>query len=169
LLATQKNYAIDYDLANWEVEIEERLSYIEAPLTLKYLFNPNKRLRFFIECGVYAGYLIYDQQDFKANYIPENQKFDLRKLSAKYRRNRWNYGIDFGLGGYFKMKTGHVSVQANYFQSLTQVNNPSTRFDNTELMYIYFYLDDDFTINNVAISLGYTKYLSYTVYKGKKE
>jgi hypothetical protein len=168
ILATQKRYGITYEFTNWKVEISEKLTYLDGLLTAKYIFLPKNRLRPFVQGGFLGGYLLYDQNDFTSTYTPTEQSFKLTKLNAIDRRNRPNIGICGGAGAYYKINQGHISLTINYFHSFSQINDPEKRYNYPEQIYTYFYVDDDIILHNMAVSLGYTYYLNYKVYRSKK-
>ncbi|MFM9943940.1 MAG: hypothetical protein ACKVQB_01775, partial [Bacteroidia bacterium] len=58
-------------------------------------------------------------------------------------------------------------ADVNYQYSLTNINNADNRLKNENLIYNYFYIDDDLRLNNLTFSLGYTFYLSYFVQRSK--
>jgi len=167
IISTTKKFEIDYAFNNWKVSVKEKLNYIDAPLSVKYIFKPRNKLRLFAQAGVFTGYLLYGYNDFKSTYIPQEQDYTLTKLNIIDRRNRWNFGLIGGLGAYYKLKKGHVSVQANYFRSFSKINKEEKRYEYPEQIFTYYYVDDDITLHNISLSLGYTHYLNYKVYRGK--
>jgi len=168
LLATGKKYNIDYSFSNWNVNVKERLTYIDIPLTAKYIFNPKDKIRAFVQGGVFGGYLIYSSNDFESNYVPSEQKYQLTKLNSLDRRNRLNVGVTGGIGAFYKIKSGHVSLQANYYRSFSNITNSNTRYSYPDQIYTYYYIDDDIILHNLAISAGYIHNLNYKVYRTKK-
>lgn len=168
LLATRKSYYINYKFSNWKVGINERLTYLDVPLTMKYILRPQKRLRFFVQGGIFGGYLLYSSNDFKSKYTNQEQEYNLTKLNSLDRRTRFNLGITGGLGAYFNLNTGFVSLQANYYHSFSNITNTNKRYDYTEQIYTYYYVDDDIILHNLAVSVGYSHNLNYKVYHTKK-
>lgn len=168
LLATRKSYDIDYDFTNWKVNVKERLTYLDVPLTVKYLIMHQKPLRFFVQGGFFGGYLLYTSNDFQSNYTPQEQEYKLTKLNAMDRRSRWNFGLTGGLGAYYKTKIGDIGLQANYYRSFSNITNGDKRYEYIDQIYTYYYVDDDITLHNLAISVGYTRNLNYKVYRSKK-
>jgi hypothetical protein len=56
-------------------------------------------------------------------------------------------------------------LQANYYHSLKQINDPDKRYSSPEQLYNFYYLDDDIKLHNLAITIGASYYLNYRVYK----
>jgi opacity protein-like surface antigen len=168
LYVTGKNYEINYSFSNWKVNVKERLNYLEIPITAKYIFKTINRTRFFAQAGVYAGYLLFSFNDFESNYNNSEQIFRLKNLNSLERRNRINYGYTAGLGLVYKLRNGHISLQADFYGSLAKINNPTKRYVYTEQIYTYFYVDDDIILHNLAINIGYSINMNYKVYRSKK-
>jgi hypothetical protein len=167
IISTTKKFDINFPFNNWKVSVKEKLNYLDVPLSVKYIIMPKNKLRFFAQAGVFSGYLLYAYNDFKSTYIPQQQDYTLTKLNIIDRRNRWNFGLIGGLGAYYKLKTGHMSVYANYFRSFTKINKAEKRYEYPEQIFTYYFVDDDITLHNISLSLGYTHYLNYKVYRGK--
>ncbi|MFM9944628.1 MAG: porin family protein [Bacteroidia bacterium] len=167
-LATGKKYDIDYSFNNWMVNVKERLTYLDVPVTVKYLIMPQKPLRVFVQGGIFAGYLLYTSNDFESIYTPQEQDYKLTKLNAIDRRNRFNFGVTGGLGLYYKTAIGDISLQGNYYRSFSNITNSEKRYEYIDQIYTYYYVDDDITLHNMAISMGYTRNLNYKVYRTKK-
>jgi hypothetical protein len=168
ILATRKKYEIDYSFSNWVVNVKEKLTYIDIPLTVKYFVNPKSKLRGYVQGGLFGGYLIYASNDFKSQNTASEQQFNLTKLNSLDRRNRFNIGLTGGIGAYYKINTGTVSVNANYYHSFSNITKTDTRYNYPEQIYTYYYVDDDIILHNLALSLGYVHNLNYKVYRTKK-
>lgn len=163
LYASQKAYAISYEVTNWNVEVSERLTYMDFPVMFKYTIFPEKRMRLYTQAGVYAGYLLFSGNDFSSTHTPDNKKYELTDLNSAPRRNTYNLGLAGGIGVAYKTGRGHLFLQANYFNSFSNITNDETRYKYSDLTYTYFYADDDVILHNLAISLGYSFYMSYKV------
>jgi hypothetical protein len=168
LLATSKGYDISYSFTDWNIKVNERLTYLDIPFIVKYHIKLQDKWRLFLQGGGYAGYLLYAQNNFSATYVPQQQTTELSKLSSIERRNRNNFGLVGGLGFSYSMKQGIFSLQANYYKSLSPIVKSEGRYLYNEQIYTFFYLDDDITLNNLAISAGYNFNLNYAVYKHNK-
>ena len=69
ILATSKEYAIDYNFTDWTVKADEQLTYLDIPITVKYIFMPRNKLSFFAQGGVFGGYLLYSQNNFSSSFF----------------------------------------------------------------------------------------------------
>lgn len=164
-LATRKAYSIDYSLSNWDVNIEEKLTYIDLPLLVKYLIYPRKSWHITAQAGVFGGYLLFGENNFSATFTPTGKHYNLSNINSGQRRNPFNYGLIGGIGGTYKIAEGDLALQFNYFRSFANITKSSTRYTYNELIYNYFYEDDDIILNNLAITVGYAFYLNYKILK----
>lgn len=165
LLATEKKYNINYSFSDWEIQVAERLTYIDFPITAHYFFGNRDKTKFSLQSGLFGGYLLYDANDFISTLEKENKHYQLINANALERRNRFNYGVTAGLGVNFKVKTGNVSLLANYFHSIPKINKEEKRYDYAQQIYTYYYIDDDIVLQNLALSIGYQYNLNYKVYR----
>jgi hypothetical protein len=168
LLATLKEYSMNYSFTDWMVNVDEHLTYLDIPFTTKYIFRPHNKLSYFAQGGVFGGYLLYSQNNFSANYVPKNETYSLSKLNSIERRNRMNLGITAGIGASYKMKQGNLSLQTNYYRSFSPIVKSDSRYNYSELIYTFFYIDDNIRLHNLALSIGYSFNINYTVYRKKK-
>lgn len=168
LYASQKAYTITYEIPNRSMSVSEKLTYLDLPCLFRYSFSPMKRLRYYVQGGAFAGYLLYSGNDFSTTYAPANQTNELKNLNSDSRRNNLNYGLAGGLGLSYKMGQGHVFIQANYFYSMSNITQTDTRYKYNDLLYTYFYADDDIFLHNLAISVGYSFFMNYKVIRNQQ-
>ena len=79
-------------------------------------------------------------------------------------RSKINYGLIGSLGVKYKVKAGYWFLDAGYSHSLSSAVNPEDRYSNSELLYEYHYVDDNFKVSNIFVSIGYKRLF----YKPKK-
>lgn len=163
LLNTQKAFTINYEMPNWKFEVMESLNYLELPILIRQYVPLRTKLKPYLQGGLFMGTLVYTENSFKASFEPEGQEYSLNKIDSRNRRNLWNTGISFGTGLSYKMKSGYLTLQCNYFKSFKNISNHATKFNYPQLEQQYYYLDDDFIINNIALSIGFAYPLNYKV------
>lgn len=168
LYSTIKKYKIDYAFTDWKVNYQEKLTYLDIPIVARYIIRPSQKFRPYVLGGYYNGYLMYDLNNLQSEYTPTGQINEINRLDALGRRNRFNPGWTVGTGFYYKLKKGHLNVQANYYHSLRKINDPEKRFGYSEQLYTYFYVDDDVRLHNLVLSVGSTFYMNYRVYHKKQ-
>lgn len=169
IYATVKKYSIDYSFSNWKTSVNERLTYLDLPITFRYILRPQKTFRPYVSAGFFGGYLLYANNDFKTENTTENKTFEFSSISSIDRRVRYNWGLTGSVGVYFKIKEVTTSIQAGYYHSFVNISKSSTRYDNPELTFSHFYLDDELMLNNFGISIGFTQNLNYKIYRKKNK
>lgn len=167
LMATTKSYSMDYSFDTWKLEYAEKLTYLEIPLTAKYILPSKKRWRVFGSAGMFGGRLLYAKSDHSAINPTAEEVYTINKLSSMERRKKYNVGVCGGLGLYYKLKSGQLSLESNYYHQLNSIARDEARYDYMDLIYTYFYVDDDLALNNFTFNLGYSFFLNYKVYHGK--
>jgi hypothetical protein len=157
--------AFDLNIAfeAWDINVSEQLNYLQVPLMLKV--NPlyGKRIRPYLQAGAYTGFLLSTTNSFYANNSASDANYSLINLSSYNRRNNMEWGACMGAGVDMKLGNGILSVNSNYFRSMTNITNINTRYNHPEISFPFYYLDDDIRFHNFSISLGYALILNYKV------
>lgn len=164
LLATTKSFAIDYGFDKFRLKYSEKLTYLELPVTVKYILRPGQRLRFFGSMGFFSGRILFSDNSLESFNIESNEKFSLNNFSSMERRIKMNYGLFTGLGIYYKLRNGQFNFETNYYRNLRRVNNATTRYAYSDLVYNYYYADDDLVLHNLTMNVGYSFFLKYKIY-----
>jgi hypothetical protein len=167
VLSSQKSFDIAYQFATWEVDIRERLTYVDCPLVLRFSISNAKRARLNLFAGAFAGILTTSYNDFESAESMSKQKFELENLNALSRRNKNNFGSVLGIGIDYPLFHGNLFLTANYYQSFSSITNLEAQAKYYELKYTYFYIDDNISLNNLAVQLGYAFHVSYKVLNRK--
>jgi len=161
-----KNYGISYITNGFKVNDNEKLSYIEIPLTIKYTIG-KYWLKPYLETGAFEGFLVSANSDFSSKYISTGEQFSDNNVSSENRRNKTNYGLIAGCGITCKFGPGHFLLDLRYCYGLTNIVNGNNRYTDENLYFKYYYLDDDLKISNVLLSFGYVYYVNYKVIRSK--
>ncbi len=167
-MVVSKQFVIDYEVNDLKINVAQRFYYLDLPLTAKYLFRYDKPFRILVQGGGFGGFLMYAENDFQFDQYASGRDFKLLKLNSTDRMKSFNFGVVGGLGAYYKIGKGDISLLANYFHSFANSNRGAKRYNYEELLYTYYYVDDDFKLHNLAISFGYSRFLNYQVYRSKK-
>jgi hypothetical protein len=165
LYASSKQFRIDYSFTNWNLGMNQRLTYLDIPLNIRYDLFPSRKIGLIPQAGIFVGYLLYCENDFRSEQVSPNVTFELSKLNSIQRYNRVNAGACAGLGVTWKAPQGQVMLIANYLRSFTNIINTSKRYNYNELIYTYYYVDDDIRLDNLVVSIGYSRYLNYKVFR----
>jgi len=167
LMASSKTYGIDFNVAGWNVNVKERLVYLDVPLFARFTFMQKRRLRLFADVGVYGGYLLSSQSDFSRNYSATNENVSTRNLNSDQRRNNWEYGLLYGAGAMYKFGQLNIALDVKYYLSYANITNEDNRYKFENLFYPYYYIDDNLSLNNLAFSLSLIYNVNYRVIKEK--
>jgi hypothetical protein len=80
-------------------------------------------------------------------------------------RNSFNVSVLAGLGAKFRAGRNFVVVEARYNRFMLNSVNRQNRYSNNELVFEYGYVDNDFRIDNFALTIGFEK----SFYKPRKK
>ncbi|MBI1307419.1 MAG: outer membrane beta-barrel protein [Bacteroidetes bacterium] len=165
LLASQKSFQINYDFDNWKNQAQEKLTYIDLPVAVSYYLRSNRKVKVYFQGGIFGGCLLFSNNNFTSEYLPDHSISEYHGLDATNRRYRLNFGMVGGAGVSIlgKKKKGHVFLQASYFHSFAPLVKSDTRYKYSELLYSHFYVDDDFKLDNLSVCIGYSFHLNYKV------
>jgi len=171
LYGSYKNYSISYATNGFNVNVNEKLTYLEVPLAVKYTFGSSK-LRPYLEVGGYEGFLLSAYSDFNSTYTASNpsQKLSDNNVSSSDRLVNTNFGLLGGIGLTYKVGPGHFLINLKYCYGLTNIVKGGTnRYADENIYFKYYYLDDDISLNNLLLSVGYVYYVNYKVIRHKNE
>ncbi len=163
LIYSAREYNIHYAFANWDIHVNEKLKYLDIPLSFRYSPLSMRKCRPYIEAGVFGGYIIRSENDFKRVWTSTGETSTSVNVNSRTRRNLFAYGVQGGVGVSYKTNQGHFFLSGNYSYSMQNITKISTRYNIKNYIYNYYYLDDDIRLNSIAISIGYTLYLNYKV------
>ena len=169
------------------LEIKDRQNWLVVPVSIKYS-DTKGRYRPYGYLGASVEWLFSD----KAEIITTNRETvngttiesvaESPALDFTYRRNKVNRSVFIGGGLKVKVKLDYVFVDLRYSMGLTNVVNGDAQYvdynkygdpnnntssdlqDSGDAVFKYWYADDYFKINNLAISVGYIRPL----YKPRK-
>jgi hypothetical protein len=141
-----------------DVIYKEDQRQFNVPLSLTYDFQLGK-FSPYLRLGGGLSYLFSAEATVERQYAQGVQNLPNvtgPAIDMLDQRNNLNFFSTAGAGLKFKVPRGVIVFDARYNWYFIQQNRPSKRFDNNTLVYEYLYLDDDFKLGNVALSIGYT-------------
>lgn len=164
LIATSKNYKINYSFSKVSVNVDERLTYLNIPVSARLASPSYQNFRFVGDIGVYAGRLVSSQSDFTST---ENNVTVLSSanLNSETRRQKWEYGFLAGGGIIYPFKKVNIVLDTKYFRSLSNITNSNYRYKNDDLFDGFYYVDDDLKLDNITFSLSFMFNMNYKVLK----
>lgn len=159
------NYYYDTDELQFaEITFKENISIIDIPVTLAYEIN-SRNVKYFLCTGISAGRIN------KATGIP-SRIYDVNSppitgadipMTDFRRSNTFFYII--GAGFKYKVPRGYLMSDIRLNIGLNNIINAQNRYKSAELWSKYFYIDDDYSINYLTLTLGYY----FSIYKPKKQ
>ncbi len=146
-----------------KIVYDESQTLLSFPITGTYGFkfknlDPYLRLGFSIDYRTKATASI--ERSFEGGAVIRE---DLTgpELDIIDDRSKINFSAVIGGGIKYKTKRGYFMLDLRYNLGFLNNVNKDNRYANDEKIWYYNYVDDDFTLNNLYISLGYV----YSFYK----
>lgn len=138
-----------------KTEFTEKISHFDFPLTLAYQFEW-KDLNPFIRAGFGIGITGKSTAQLVRSY-PDGSHGDITgaDIDLTEHRNKLNYYTVFGTGFKYKVPRGFAILDIRYNLGLSNFTNASLRYSNQILWSRYYWLEDDFKLDNLSISIGY--------------
>lgn len=164
LLGLIKRYALDYSFDDWNLKMNEQLNYFNVPVVFKFMPSSKTNISPFVGVGLYGSVLLTSTYDFSSEYIPNGNENKLQRIPSVDSRERLDYGPILVAGLLLKKRKGAFFIQTSYSQSMVNVGKGNNRYDfGNELLTSYYYLEDDFRLQNIALTVGYLFYFNYKV------
>lgn len=162
LTLVTKKYELDYSFDPWELRAEEKLTYLNVPLSVTYTPDLSTKVRPYIHIGYFWGRLLNSSNSFYAKHSSGNA-YELIDVESKSRRVHGDRGVNAGLGALYKLGQGHLFLEMNLNKSSVQITDPDERKSSGEIFSSFYYLDDDLILSNLSFNIGYKIYLNYKV------
>jgi hypothetical protein len=166
LYLAAKNYRYETTVMDFaQVSFTENQLWLELPILLKYNFPIRNKNRIpFINIGGSVQYLINSNAEVIRKDITADssgRSVDDPQINVSDLRNKLNYNAIIGAG--IKLKNvlgkGYIIIEGRYTHGLRNIVNPAKRaqsLSDSDLVYTFLHIDNDFTMNTFAISIGYT-------------
>ena len=166
LIFTLLNYKNKLNLNEvMSLDFAETQSILTLPISLRYSYT-YKKIKPFILTGFSVNKLLSSSaqvsRHFNGDISPAvtGPVVDITNSRASY-----SYALNLGLGFEYKIKHALLGFQVNYSYALNSAVTPDSRYANPDLIYKYYYVDNDFKIDFFSVSFRYT----YLLYSPKKQ
>mgnify|MGYP000418554949 CR=1 FL=1 len=163
----ENNYSLNYKVQKFTFSYSETMNYLQIPLFARYQILSKGKFKAFAQAGIYTGFLTKSKYNMERTSPDEFDNTKLKSIDITENRAKTVLGALTGLGVSYKWREGHVFADINYQYSFSNINKSENRLSNENLIYNYYYIDDDLRLNNLTLSLGYTFYLNYFVQRSK--
>lgn len=129
------------------VDYQEKLSYFELPVSVKYTFLKGD-LRPYVCAGGYVSFL--------TNAISTSRREEINDIVDRIDyRNTFFAGFGGGAGlNYTTRKGMNLFLDVRYTIYPEQLNKEGTRYADEVNVYQYYYIDDDFTMDILQVNAG---------------
>lgn len=141
------------------VNYSEELSYFDLPLSVKY-YIMDKTFCPYVEAGATFSFMT----KALSTTTRDDQKDIVNRTDY---RNTYMTGFFGGAGLAYKMKGVQLFAAFRYTYYADNVNKEGTRYDDNVNVFKYYYIDDDFRMDNWQINVGVNYTLSYKNQKVK--
>jgi len=165
LLFSIKKYQYENTLLDFsELTVKETQMWLELPIVLKYTMG-QKKLRYYLQAGGAVSMILNSTADITRKDVntQSNQAIG-PNVDTRDLRNMFNYSLVAGGGLRYKAGYGYLVLDVKYMHGLNNISNSDNKYNNSDLVYKYGYIDNNFTLNSLMFSVGYYK----TFYKPKK-
>jgi len=150
----RSNY--DHTLSNVEnttIHYSEKMSYVDIPLSIKY-YIIEKKISPFVELGATASIL--------TNALGTTTRDETKDIVNRIDyRNTFMIGYFGGLGATYKINSFQVFANFRYSVFGKNVNKDNTRYADQVNVFKYYYIDNDFSMNNWQFGVGAYYNLAY--------
>ncbi|HYX07485.1 MAG TPA: porin family protein [Bacteroidales bacterium] len=150
-----------------ERHYEENQLYLQLPVTVSYEFDKNNKINPYLEAGIVTGWLIKDVAKFN-NHYTDNSHLDVTGPEYQIKKQRKSIVPEAiaGVGLRYNLPAGYFVFGIYYHVGLlNQVVASSRITPDSETLFKYYHIDDNFSINNLNVRFGYV----LPFYKARKE
>lgn len=152
------------------VEYSEDQIRVDFPVSILYTYKTQSKLDAFFRLGVKTSYLIIARSDSKRSYENTGTLAFADVTGAEEEitntRNLNSVWVVFGAGLRYKLPRSYFFLDLRYnLGLLNQVNTSSRNNGVNQNAFLYYYLQDDFFMDDIAINIGIAKIL----YKPKRK
>ena len=140
------------------VNYEEELNYIDIPTGVKYYFLTDRMINPFVRIG--ADLTILTEALATTSRIDEQDIVD----RTDYRED-FLVGMTGAVGASYRYNNFRFFTALQYAYYPTEVNEEGTRYADNVNVFKYFYVDDDFRMDNMQINIGAAYTIGYKIIK----
>ncbi len=146
-----------------KIETIDRQNWFNLPLMVKYAVNKGK-FRPYGYGGYSFNFLAKDMLTTKRENESNFTTAESPEMEYTDHRKTLNRSLIFGGGLRYKFGLDLLSADIRLSMGTTNLVKAGTRHKNTEGVFTYGYVEDDFRINNAFISVGFV----HPLYKPRK-
>lgn len=148
--------AEDLMYGNYTQEFSEKQSWIGVPLLVKYSTNKGS-LRPYAFGGLGFNFLLNGKVSIVQNGSDESPEYNYKDVRNSFART-----LILGGGAKYKWKLKYIFGEIRYSAGLSNLTNADGRY--LAINDKHLYVDDDFRLDNLIVSVGYV----HPLYKPRK-
>lgn len=156
----QTNYKHTLDSIEGETDnYSEKLSYFNFPISLKYYFL-KKDIQPFLQAG--ADFSLLTNATSTISRAGDQNTTNVTSL-----RNAFMTGYFGAIGCNYKHNSFLYYIDISFIDFPGQVDKANTRYTDNINLWKYYYIDDDFSMNNMQLNIGTSYIIKYKNLNGK--
>lgn len=160
------------------LQFQENQLWVDIPLMVRYTLEVKKKILLYANVGGGPNFLLHASLsnisrnteaettgagglDVKTGYtttpITKHKDENRADLVHPSLRNNLNWSICAGLGAKIRLGRDFLFIDARYFYFFQNATNRDNRYARKDLIYMYEHVDNDFRMDNVALTVGFVK------------
>lgn len=147
------------------VTYDETMTYFDIPVSAKYYFL-HKKIHPYIKAGI--NFLFINEATATTSRgTSGSSDYSSDLVSRTSYRTASMIGYSGGAGLSYRLKSFQFFAEISYSWFPTWVDKASTRFSDALNVWKYYYIDDDFNMNNMQVNVGSSYIITYKNKKAK--
>lgn len=143
------------------LKAQEEATYINMPISFNYDVYKSRFFRPYIKAGIMLSHRVKSFLTLERIYT-DNSHVDITGSREKITDNRRPVSVyaTIGAGVKFKIKYAYIYFESSFCKGLLSYSNSETVYNNYDIIYKYFYIDNKVFLDYINLNLGY-RYLFY--------
>jgi hypothetical protein len=141
-----------------QVNYNETQDIVLLPITFTYKYSV-KKSEAYLKTGLCPIFLLSGKTSAIRSYTETGNslfnEIESPEFDIIHKRKSMNSSLLLGGGFRVKIPSGFFFLEASYLRSLFNEAKRNGSPANDDLSLIYFYVDDDFALDNIALSFGF--------------
>lgn len=152
-----KYTASPFDFTSYEYR--ECGNSFQLPLSMAIYVNPKSDTRAYFRLGVVPSYLLSASAYGTRTYSESGsllKDVELEKMKITDSRSSFDIQGLLGFGVSIPLQNAFLSIEAAYAMGFLQTNSEAHRYNNNDVLWILYHLDNNFRVNQLMLNVGMT-------------
>lgn len=156
LIVTIKGFHYEFKQYDFLTKYDEKQTMLSFPISGVYDFKMGTWSPY-LRLGFNVDYMLNAKADFYKNYDLTSNLENDKEIGYDILgdRNPLNISALIGGGVKYNIKSGYIMLDLRYYMGFMNNTNSDNRYDNRKLD--FGYIDDNFALSNIFISVGYVR------------